>query len=331
MTYYDILKRQKGDGLAINLILSSVYRPGLNPNPHIFAYVRRAAERLLGKASVHSNYVSEARSKIESYDAVLLVGGSLDRQVVPLSIECRKRGNPLVFWATDDPYEIDHNLEHLDLVDRIWTNDRSSLAFYPREKSSHLPLAADPDEHILNTLANESEYWYDVSFVGVEFPNRRAIIEQLVPTLRKLRTAIVGPNWSINEDFIIRKRVTNRQASAISNHSLCVLNLARRFSLNNARQIIPSTPGPRTFEVGGCGTVQVISPELPEVEDYYRPSVEMEFCGTIEDMKTRIEDLVSDSVRRKKIAEAAIERTKTSHIYDNRVSQILETLSDLLP
>lgn len=312
-----------------HLLLASVFRPGLNPNPHIFTYVRRAAERLLGASFVLASCVSEAREKLDLCNAVLLVGGSLDRQVVPLSIDCRKNRKPLVFWATDDPYEIDFNLEHLDFVDYIWTNDRSSLVLYPKDKSGHLPLAADPDEHILSTLGDESDYWYDVSFVGVEFPNRRAIIEELTPMLRKLRTVIIGPNWSIDERFIVRQRVSNQKAAEISNRSRVVLNLARRLDLSNTRGVIPSTPGPRTFEVGGCGTVQIVSPELPEVEEYYTPSVEIEFSGTVEEMKTRIENLVHDSDRRRKTADAARERTKSSHLYDHRLSQILDVLNKM--
>jgi len=313
-----------------HLLLASVFRPGLNPNPHIFTYIRRAAERLLGASSVLASYVSEARKNLDLCDAVLLVGGSLDRQVVPLSIECRKNRKPLVFWATDDPYEIDFNLEHLNLVDYIWTNDRSSLVLYPKYKSGHLPLAADPDEHILSTLADESDYWYDVSFVGVEFPNRRAIIEELAPILRKLKTAIIGPNWSIDESFVVRQRVSNRQAAEISNHSRIVLNLARRLDLTNTRGVIPSTPGPRTFEVGGCGTVQIVSPELPEIEDYYTPNVEIEFSGTLGEIKTKIENLICDSARRSKVADAARERTKSSHLYDHRLSQIMSMVGKVM-
>ncbi len=315
--------------MIARLLVASVFHPGLNPNPHIFTYIKRAAEHLLGQDYVDAGYVSEARKKIGLCDAVLLVAGSLDRQVVPLSIECRKTRKPVVFWATDDPYEIDFNLEHLDLVDHIWSNDRSSLHLYPRDRSGHLPLAADSDEHVRETLVDESDYWYDVSFVGVEFPNRRAIVQELAPLLRTLKTAIIGPNWSIDESFILRHRITNRQAAEVSNHSRVVLNLGRRLDLSNTKGVLPSTPGPRTFEAGGCGTAQVVSYELPEVEAYYRPGLEIEFASTLQEMKTKVEKLVFDSATRRKMAEAARQRTKNSHLYDNRLQEILNTLEKI--
>lgn len=312
-----------------HLLLVSLFQPGLDPNPHIFSYVARAAERLLGPTHVETTYLSEARREIHRCDAVLLVGSALDRRLVPLSSECRKNRRPLVFWATDDPYEIDLNLEHLDLIDLIWTNDRASLMVYPKDKSDHLPLAADPDEHIRSTLTNDSEYWYDASFVGVEFPNRRSIIEELAPTLRRLKSAVIGPNWSIDESYVMRRRVSNREAANIANHSRVVLNLARRHNLANALGIIASTPGPRTFETGGCGTVQIASPEIPEIEEYYAVSAELELAATLSEMKTMIEELVHDSTRRKKTADAAREKTKRSHLYDHRVAKILSTLDKM--
>ncbi len=309
-----------------HLLLVSLFQPGLNPNPHVFSYIARATERLLGSTHVITTYVSEARPFVHRCDAVLLVGSALDRRLIPLSFECRKNRRPLVFWATDDPYEIDLNLEHLDLIDRIWTNDRASLMVYPKDKSDHLPLAADPDEHIRSTLANDSEYFYDVSFVGVDFPNRLSLVKELAPTLRRLKSAVIGPNWSIDENFVIRRRVSNREVADIANHSRVVLNLARRHDLANTLGIIASTPGPRTFEAGGCGTVQIVSPEVPEVEEYYAVSNEVGFAATLEEMKTMIEELVHDPTRRKKIADAAREKTKRSHLYEHRVAKILTTL-----
>jgi len=237
---------------------------------------------------------------------------------------------PLYYWSTDDPYEIDTNLENRDCFDWIWTNDKASVAFYDMEKVEHLPLAADPKAHCLPFLNEESSYWHDSSFVGVEFPNRRELLEMLQPILEALETTIIGPNWTLEARFVKKMKISNQEAAKISNRSRIVLNMGRSFDFANTRGIVPSTPGPRTFEVGGCSTVQLVTWDQPEIEEYYLPGEEIIFCDGLDEIEEQILALVTDRERRRAIAESSFKRTMSCHLYDHRMQKIVDRIGTFL-
>jgi spore maturation protein CgeB len=314
----------------LRLLLLDPFPATTNPNPHLLSYVGTAAYRILGSENVNIARVSDWGSLPPNFDAGLVFGSLafVRREIRLLGEKCRGAHVPLFCWSTDDPYEIDTNLESRDCFDWIWTNDKASLPFYDSEKATHLPLAADPATHLI-PFPDESASLYDVSFVGVEFLNRRELIEELKRFLSGLRTAIVGPNWSVTAKFIRRAKISNQEAAQISNRSKIVLNLGRSYDLANTRGITPSTPGPRTFEVGGCSTVQLVTWEQPEIEEYYTLGKEVIFCDGVEELKEQIMRLLNDRSSRKQIADASFNKTNSTHLYDHRLRKIIGTIQNL--
>ena len=320
----------------LKLLIINPFPPGTNPNPHLISYVGSAASRVLGHSDLHIARFADAVSYLPESNAVLIFGSLAHAisEVSSLSKVCKRMNLPLCYWSTDDPYEIDVNLECRDFFDWIWTNDKASIQFYDMEEVEHLPLAADPQVHCLPFPDEESFYWYDVSFVGVEFPNRRELLEKLKPLLEALDTAVIGPNWTLEARFIKKTRVSNQEAAQISNRSRIVLNMSRSFDPRlmwaNIRGIVPSTPGPRTFEAGGCSTVQLVTWDQPEIEEYYLPEKEVIFCDGLDDIKEQIHDLVTNRERRRAIAESSFKRTKACHLYDHRLQEISARIDTLI-
>lgn len=311
----------------LNLILVDPVPRGLHPNPHLLKYVAAAASRRLS-GSVTILTVREALGAIESADIVLVFAtlAYADGWLVKLAEACRAKHVPFGYWSTDDPYEFDLNYQKKNLFDWIWTTDTGSIAFYDSPIVEHMPLAADPEAHF-HQFPDESEYLYDVSFIGLEFPVRHDIIANLVPTLRGLRTTVIGLEWTIPEPFIQRKRVTNVEAAVLSNRSRVVLCLGRgEFNFFNSTGMVPSTPGPRIFEVGAASTVQIATWHQPEVQEYYLLGDEIIYAESLADMKEKLLTLVGDRGLRRRIAEAAARRTNDEHLYDHRLRRILERL-----
>ena len=307
------------------------FPPNKNPNPHLISYVSSATSRVLGSGNSQVARFVDCDSHLRQSDAVLVFGSIAysTREVISLSKACRQMKLPLCFWSTDDPYEIDLHLDVANCFDWIWTNDRASLPFYDMDNVSQLPLAADPGTHCL-PFPKESDYLYDVSFVGVEFPNRREILKAIQPLLEALDSIVIGPNWTLDTRFIRRTKISNREAAHVANLSRVVLNMGRTTHLANTRCITPSTPGPRTFEVGGCSTVQLVSWDQPEIEEYYVQGEEFIFCDGVTDFEREIQDLVHDRDKRRKLAEASFGRTKSCHMYDHRVKEIVDRIGKLL-
>lgn len=316
----------------MRLLLINPFPANKNPNPHLIDYVQRAALRVLGPENVLVASLANAGSLLSKSDAVLVFGSLAyaTREIKSLSKMCRRMDLPLCSWVTDDPYEIDINLESSECFDWIWANDKASLPFYDSENVSHLPLAADPETHCLPFPGKESHYLYDVSFVGVEFPNRRKILGELRPQLEALETAIIGPNWTVGARFVRRTKISNREAAEVSNRSRIVLNMGRSFDLANTRGIVPSTPGPRTFEVGACSSVQLVTWDQPEIEEYYVPDEELIFCNGVKDIEGQIDDLVANRERRRAIAESSFNRTQARHLYDHRLREIAAKMRALV-
>lgn len=315
---------------SLRLLLINPFPPNKNPNPHLFNYVCAAASRALGAYNLRIARLFDCALRPPKSDAALVFGSLayVKREVKVLSESCKRAHLPLFLWSTDDPYEIDTNLENKDSFDWIWTNDKASLPFYDSQNVEHLPLAADKSTHCL-PFPSESECLYDVSFVGVQFPNREKLIEGLKPYLEALDTTIVGPNWTVEARFIRRAKIANQDAAKISNRSRVVLNLGRSFDLANTRGITPSTPGPRTFEVGGCSTVQLVTWEQPEIEEYYSSGKEFIFCDSLDEIEQQISRLSADRDRRKEIAESSFKKTLSSHLYDNRLQKIVSRMRTL--
>lgn len=304
----------------------------MNPNPHLIDYVKSAAMRVLGEDNLHVAHVSEAVSHLPHSDAVLIFGSLayVSREARSLSNICKRMNLPLCYWSTDDPYEIDLNLEFSDCFDWIWTSDRASIPFYDKENVTHLPLAADQKTHCFSFPEEESEYIHDVSFVGVEFPNRLHLLEELKLLLESLDSAVIGPNWTLEARFVQHRKVTNQEVAQISNRSRIVLNMGRSLDLANTRGLVASTPGPRAFEVGGCCTVQLVTWDQPEIEEYYVPGEEIIFCDSVATIEDEIHDLVTNRERRQAIANSSFKKTMSYHLYDHRLQEIAARIRTLL-
>jgi spore maturation protein CgeB len=62
-------------------------------------------------------------------------------------------------------------------VDRVYIAQKPFLEFYPKEKTSYLPLACDPEKHCRRL--SESRF-YDIGFIGNDtYPPRRQLLEVL--------------------------------------------------------------------------------------------------------------------------------------------------------
>lgn len=314
----------------MRIIIFDPFPPNKNPNPHLLKYVNAAAHRVFGRGNVSLASLSDSIGLPSDMTAGIVFGSLayVKREIKRFNQRCKGAHLPLCLWSTDDPYEIDTNLEYRECFEWIWTSDKASVPFYDSENVEHLPLAADPAVHSF-PFQDESAS-YDVSFVGVEFPNRKKLIEELGDLLNGVRAIVVGPNWSVAAKFIRYSRVSNQEAAQISNQSKVVLNLGRSYDLANTRGITPSTPGPRTFEVGGCSTVQLVTWEQPEIEDYYSPGTEVVFCDGLEELKQQIRWLLRNPTSRKMIAEAAFKKTLAYHLYDHRLEKIRKRIDEFV-
>lgn len=301
-----------------------------NRNTSIETYFSRALARVVGGPITRSG-VEAVIDAIAARKPKLAIGlGSVasdDVDYTAIYLACRSVGARLVYWLHDDPYEFDFNWKVVDRSDWIFTTDLASIPFYASSRVSHLPLAADRDFHVRHELLPTARRPFDAFFCGVAFPNRTKIIERLRGLLEKRRTEVLGDGWPPELSFCSNIRITQEQIREKYGQSKVVLNIGRQFNLANLRfEIVPSTPGPRTFEAAAAGCVQAVFLEGLEIFDYYKQGEEILHFSSVTDFARILERSQDAPDEMDAIARRARDRTVASHTYDHRAEQLISVL-----
>lgn len=237
-----------------------------------------------------------------------------------------------VLWVTEDPYELDRNLERAQYFDFVFTNDSASVEAY-QGKAVHLPFAASEMLHYREISTDESRYRYDVLFVGTAWPNRVQFLRQLLlqrPNL-KYKIGLTGNEHLPEPDLPLPKseydwRVPNTELCRLASKSRVVLTLHRAFSASN-NPVSAATPGPRLFETALAGGFQLIDMSQPEVASLYEKDKEFFGFSTMDEVVSEIDWALSHPEQRREIALAAQRRTRREHLYKHRVDRILTHVS----
>jgi len=264
-----------------------------------------------------------------AFDLLVVVGGS-GAIVEPLRRAVR-HVRTSVLWTTEDPYELDGNVQLAGMFDVVFTNDVNALAFYP-SNARYLPFAASDKFHNLPVLRDRDELLFDLFFVGTAWPERvgalNSLLSRLKPGLRKkigLSCNPHLPNFHLGDlDLITNFRLAPREFARMANRSIVSLTLDRSFSKNNLPKIEGGTPPPRLFELALAGTAQVYVTKRASVSKYFVPGGEVLIVDCMEAAAEAIHALTECPGKRDAIARAARERALRHHLYSNRVATILE-------
>ncbi len=314
------------------IVVFRTFPDSMNNNVGIATYATNALKRVLPDYSIMSCGIGGVEAIIEDYNPALLIGiGS----VVPDEVNysriytlAQRRGCKVCYWLHDDPYEIDFNWKLSRHSDWIFSNDKSSVAYYDHERVSHLPLAADRDLHF-GPLTNFNDRAMDFFFCGVAYSNRQDIISRLRQVLARYTTIVRGENWDENIAFCANSRMSAADLLAAYAQSKLVLNIGRQHNIANRRyEVVASTPGPRTFEAAARGCVQVAFWESCELFEYYKPESEILVFSSVTEFEKIAEVYLSDLGKLTEIAINSQKKTKDFHTYDHRISSMVSVLSE---
>ena len=312
-----------------HIIITGASPDQTNRNTVLRSYVAEGFQQLLGFENVTNCPLEQSAPFTQEYkpDLVLCFGSCMpgDADYFALRYACDKTGAVLVFWLHDDPYEFDFNYKVCDIADYIFSNDKWASHHYDHERVFHMPLAASKAAH-WRSLSNIKNI--DIFFCGVAFPNRIRMIADLEHILKKYKSTILGDQWP---DFlnhtITNKRLSNDELSNHYTQSKFTLNLGRDFNYANDRyKLVPSTPGPRTFEAAMAGTTQLYFVDSLEIEDYYEPTKEIILFNSAVELEIIIQKFFDGQLSASSIQAAAQARTLNDHTYDARAKSIINTI-----
>jgi len=113
-------------------------------------------------------------------------------------------GKKSCFWEIDNHLHRGRDYDKYQKVDHLFITQKYFLSLYPKEKTTWLPLACDPEKH---RLYPEEKLEYDVGFLGNDtYPRRRQLLEDIGANFKLLRaTSKPGEEYS---RFLSRCRMT---------------------------------------------------------------------------------------------------------------------------
>jgi len=250
-----------------------------------------------------------------------------------------------ILWDFESPYEIDTIFAIKSNFDHVLTFDKNSAQALSEVHHSvrHVPAGYDETIFYKRDLASKFVMTkegghvdgksLDLVFIGNPHPERVKFFTQIQNRLKEYKVKIIGANWS----QYIDKTCFHQLFDGIIQPKDCAINYCRaKVVLNlhrtrddvvfcNSRGIYPSSPNPRTFEIAGCNTVQMVdSSRYPEMNDYFSPDSLCVF-STPDDFMNKFEALVHDAELRHPYEEKSLEDAKR-HTLMNRISSILDIL-----
>jgi spore maturation protein CgeB len=313
----------------MKFLITSTVPDRINTNSSIRKYVTDGFRSAFPEMIVNDCPLSLANSLIlkNKPDVVIAIGGlAIDNvDLWSLRAACDKSEAKLVLWLHDDPYEFDYSFKVNNIADIVLTNDAWAKEHYNHPQVHHLPLAGCHIRHFREISAAKK---IDAFFCGVAYPNRINIFHQLVPVLNNFKTKLMGDNWPSDIPFAFNKRINTEQFCDIANKSTIVFNIGRDFNLANKKfELVPTTPGPRTFEVALAGAAQMYFVDSLEIIDYFSENDEILLFDNVNDVRRILERAIDEPGWILDIAQAAQNRALKEHTYMNRAITIMQFLN----
>ncbi len=270
----------------------------------------------------------------ERVDLLLITGSIADPSVDLAWLVGRARGEQtrVAFWLHDDPYEFDLHWRLDGLHCPVFSNEPNCLPYYPAScRPRALALAASPLDDLPGPGAAEGEDpEVDLGFCGVAFPQRVAMLRQLLAAGFSL--ACWGDGWPDDLAGAVNLRLGPLGLRALYRRCRLVLNLGREVAIANRRhQIASSTPGPRTFEAALLGAVQLHLGQSPRIGRYYAPEQGVIAASCIEEVGKLLERAQADPGWRRHLGAAAARHTRRHHLYRHRCHDLLAALAGAGP
>ncbi|NOU96534.1 glycosyltransferase [Paenibacillus sp. LMG 31456] len=248
----------------------------------------------------------------------------------------RAMGIRTAIWFADDPYFTDDTIRIAQHYDVVFTHEQSCVQLYKEHgcaQVAYLPLAADTD--LFRPQQVGHSYRSDVCFIGMAFWNRVAVFDRIAPYLSGKKVIIAGGLWNRLRDYkLLRHSIREgwtpvEETAKYYSGAKIVINLHRghlhEIDNRNSRAVPGQSINPRTYEMAGCGSMQ-----LTDIRDdlarLYTPGQEIAVYRSPEELMGQIEYYLRHEQERRTIAYNGLRRTLQQHTYLRRVEHLLQLL-----
>lgn len=280
---------------------------------------------------VHPRVLSREVFKSFRPDVMLVIHGThTPRAAVEYA---RNSGVTTVLWLVEDPYEIDHHRGRMiELYHYIFTNERQAVTQYEHSQVYYLPWCCNPRVH--RRVESPLEYQSDICFIGMGFPNRLKVMNELAERLPKLRYRLIG-DWSqwgnvhpILLDAVQPTLANFWEIQRYYNGAKININIHRDPvdpPSGNDLGVEATSPNDRVFSLAGCGAFQMVDDSRPDLWDCFAKDTEIVGFGSIPELAEKIHFYLRN-IKRQTIADNAQKRAYRDHTYNRRLETIFRTI-----
>lgn len=313
----------------MRILVSSGTADAINTNQRLRQRIAHGFEQLGHQSLAIAIEQVSVRLQGEPLDLLLITGSIADPSVdlAGLVRRAHQRRIPVAFWVHDDPYEFDLHWRLESLQCPVFSNEPNCLLYYPSCcRAQVLALAASPlDDLPLEGVSSQPEPEVDLGFCGVAFPQRVAILRQLVDAGFSL--ACWGDGWPDDLPGAVNCRLGPLGLRQLYRRCCFVLNLGRELPIaNRHRQIASSMPGPRTFEAALMGAVQLYLGQSPRIAAFYSDSDGVIPARRVEEIRELVRRARAEPGWRRQLGTAAACHTRRHHLYRHRCHDLLASL-----
>jgi spore maturation protein CgeB len=265
----------------------------------------------------------------------------LDGMIFPIEQVNRLRtlGIRSAVWLADDPYYTDITIVFAPLYDFVFTLELNCVSFYKDfgcAQVHYLPLGFSP--HMYRPKSVPMSNRRDVCFVGSGFWNRVHFFDGITDFLIQKNMCISGQWWERMQNYIkLKHRIRlnhwmgAEETADFYNGTKIVINLHRAFDdatfNNNSRLIQAVSPNPRTFEISGCGVLQ-LTDIRDDLSRFYTPGQEIVTYASAEELMSKIDYYLKNEDERNELAFRGLKRSMRDHTFTNRLTQLFHTVFD---
>jgi len=205
-------------------------------------------------------------------------------------------GRKSVYWEIDNHIHRGNDIEKYNRADHVFVAQKGFLSCYPKDKTSWLPLAADPDKH---RLYEDEPVKYDIGFLGNDtYPRRRDLLDKIGAKFKLLRsTSDPGEPYS---------RMLSR------------CRILFNCSMDNDCNM-------RVFEAMSIGRL-LLTDKVEGMDDLFKDGEHYISYYGWEDLDRQIGHYLNDGSSRKKIAKAGAAWIRAKHTYQHRLEEILKVM-----
>jgi spore maturation protein CgeB len=276
---------------------------------------------------------AELVEAVERFQPDLVLFSTYRDDVAPETLSLLRERTTTMAFFWDDHWRFDSfSSRYATLYDYVVTTDPSTAPRYRALGGNPIvtqyggvaPADARPP------VEDESEYRYDVSFVGGFHPWRGWLVDFL--GRNGIHVECFGADWP-------NGRVSFSEMDEIFRTSRVNLNISNskqfdtRFLLADPRNFLANRDSTKAFEqikarhfeipmAGGCE----LTFYAPGIEDFLAVGPEIAIYTTPEDCVQQVKGLLGDPDRRKAMTRRAWERCRAEHTYERRVAHWLETV-----